>query len=117
MQRQFADKSSVNIYIEAGWKHKKIFARHDVKVPDRFEGHPEAAENYKKNVWGRKVKDIGKNHAAGELLAEFLTCMGYTVTLLKPVATKWTPDEMETFTGIATKDQEKIDAARQCYGK
>lgn len=118
MQKNFADVDCCEVVIEGGWLHKGLYKRHgNINVPDRIKDNPVASANYIAGVRERKSKNVGENHAVGKLLVEYLKEEGYEVTVKRPDKAKWTADDMKLFTGIDTKDPEKIDAASQCFAR
>ncbi|UHG93295.1 hypothetical protein [Spirosoma oryzicola] len=110
------DLATVTVYVDAGWRNRNP-QYHDVKIPDRLKEHPEAAARYLLGVSNRIANDVGRNAATGQLICEQLRKAGYEVVEVKPTSAKWKPADMKQFTGIDTKNQEKIDAARLCFGR
>ena len=110
------DRNDTLIYLEAGWLNKvKNF--HAVHLPERLrKASKDAQIRYTAAVRERIAHDVGQNAAAGKLLFEMLTNLGYAVILIQPTERKWKPEDYTRFTGKKTKDQEKIDAARLVVG-
>ncbi|MGF7213875.1 hypothetical protein GGR92_000015 [Spirosoma lacussanchae] len=109
-------KDEVLVYVEAGWLNKtKNF--HAVHLPDRLrKADPSAQVRYVSAVRERIAHDVGQNAAAGKLLIEMLTELGYAVVTIQPTARKWKPEDYKKFTGLDCKNQERIDAARLVVG-
>lgn len=100
--------TNTGIIIEAGWLNK-ISNYHKL---DASKG-----ENYRRAVGESIARKVGENHATGKLLAHCFKCMGYAVTLVRPVQHKWDAMDLKRFTGVEAKNQEVIDAIRLVYGR
>lgn len=110
------DKNDVLVYVEAGWLNE-VANFHAVKLPQRMLGATESAkQRYISGVREKIAKDVGQNHAAGKLLVEMLEEEGYATVRIQPVNRKWTPEDFKKFSGLACKNQERIDAARLVIG-
>lgn len=89
---------SIIIRIEAGWLNEK----------SNFHGR----YGQSKSAGERIAKNVGANHETGRKIAEMCDYIGLPYELIRPQSAKWTPAYFKAITGIETKNQEKIDAAR-----
>lgn len=103
------------VRLEAGWLNE-ISNYHTVNIPPNLRNNPGAVARYQYKTGCRIAKNVGENHATGKLLYECLTAEGVQVQLVKPDSKKWKPERLAQLTGVATKDQELIDAASYCVG-
>lgn len=89
------------VYLEAGWLNKSIhhFAKN-------------------KSIAGRIGKNVGQNHAAGQLLKQVIEAEGVKVILVKPTKSKLDAEQFKRLTKIETRtNQEQRDAVMLIWGR
>jgi len=90
------------VYLEAGWLNQKSSWH--------------TAQN--KSVAARIGKNVGQNHATGQLLEQSIIAEGVNVVLVKPTKTKLNAEQFMRLTKIKTRtNQEMRDAAIMVFGR
>lgn len=90
------------VYLEAGWLNQKSSWH--------------TAQN--KSVAARIGKNVGQNHATGQLLEQSIIAEGVKVVLVKPTKTKLNAEQFMRLTKIKTRtNQEMRDAAIMVFGR
>lgn len=98
-----AYKKSQLVYIEAGWLNRKIYQTH-------FKQSATVRE--------RIAKDVGRNHATGQLIESMCQYLKVPYKLIRPVSAKKTHTYFNKLTGYNVKksNQEVIDAMMLIWG-